>query len=329
MMMEDDYAWDLVRETQLPDLDFEVWDDCLSWSEAELTERLRGMDAVVTGRQSPHLPGALIQDPGRLRAVFHSHGGIRGLASKEHLLAGITVTNWGKEGGGNVAEGALALMLGCVKQLRNAQAWVESGKQVDPRIDMAYFHSLFGQKIGLYGFGPIGSKMAELLEPFSPDLAIYDPYAENVPSWIRQCDTLEELFDHSNVVSIHCGLNKYTENSVTADLLDRLPQGGVLVNTARGKIVDEAALAERVHAGRLLAGLDVVRDEGAGWATGPMIGTTNAILTGHRISGGKRPPPSKARPKRLSGHVVKNIQNLLAGEPLINVVSADEYDLKT
>jgi phosphoglycerate dehydrogenase-like enzyme len=329
--MEDEYPWDRVKAEQLPDVDFEVWGDCLSWTEEELCHRLRGVTAVVTGRKSPLLPQGLIEDAGKLKAVFHCHGGIRGIAGKEHLLAGITVTNWGKDSGGSLAEAALALMLGCLKQLRSLHAWVETGKQVDGRIYQNFPCTLYGANIGLYGFGPIGSKMWPLLEPFSPKLAIYDPYAESIPPGAKRCATLEELFDHSDIVSIHCGLNDVTRDSVTADLLDRLPQGGILVNTARGKIVDEDALAERVHAGRLLAGLDVVREEGAAWGSGPMTGTPHAILGGHQTGKGKGPEPDTAeqRSKRLAGHVVKNIRALMNAEPLINEVTADEYDLKT
>jgi phosphoglycerate dehydrogenase-like enzyme len=172
--------------------------------------------------------------------------------------------------------------------------------------------------------------MWPLLEPFSPKLAIYDPFAENLPPGAIRCDSLVALFDHSDIVSIHCGLNDATRNSVTADLLDRLPRGGVLVNTARGAIVDEDALAERVHAGRLLAGVDVVREEGTAWGSGPLTGTPHALLGGHQTAKGKGPVPTGKTPgKRLPDHVVENLHALKTGDAFINAVTAEEYDLKT
>jgi len=326
--MADDYPWDLIRERQLPDVDFEVWPDWQTWDEGELLRRLRGVAAIVTGRKSPRLPDGLIDDPGLLRAVIHCHGGIRQLASEEHLRAGITVTNWGKNSGGSLALGALALLLGCLRQLPSLHARAMADKKTDGRVYQNYPGTLSGAKIGLYGFGPVGRSMEALLRPFSPDLAIYDPYAEDVPDGITVCGTLEELFDHSDMVSIHCGLNDWTRDSVTGDLLDRLPQGGILVNTARGGIVDEDALGERVHAGRLLAGIDVIRDE-KHWSASPLAGTPHAILTGHKVSGGMGCEPHLRGPRMLPGFVVNNIRAVLNGSPLENVVAADEYALKT
>ena len=130
--MADDYPWDLIRERQLPDVEFEVWPECLDWDEGELLRRLRGVAAIVTGRKSPHLPDGLIDDRGLLRAVIHCHGGIRQLAREEHLRAGITVTNWGKGGGGGF--GAFALMLNCLLQLPSLHAYAMTDKQIDGRI---------------------------------------------------------------------------------------------------------------------------------------------------------------------------------------------------
>jgi len=321
--MADDYPWDLIRQRQLPDIDFEVWQDCLDWDEQELLRRVRRVTAVVTGRKSPPLPDRLIDDPGAFRVLIHCHGGVRHRISEAHLRAGMTVTNWGDNVGG-VAEAAVALMLACLKQLPGLHAFALSDKTVDGRIYQNYSGSLGGAKIGLYGFGPIGRHMERMLRGFEPDLAIHDPYAKDVPDHITACDTLEDLFDRSDIVSIHRGLN----DSVTADLLDRLPQGGILVNTARGAIVDEAALASRVHAGRLLAGVDVIRDE-KNWSKSPLVGTPNAILGAHRSSSGKGYEPALRGPRLLPDFVVANIHAVVNNTPLVNVVSPEQYALKT
>ena len=325
--MADEYAWDHIRQHQLPGIEFEVWDDCLDWDESKLLERLRGVTAVVTGRRSPMLPDGLIDDPGDFRVLIHCHGGVRNRISEALIRSGITVTNWGRSQAG-VAEGALALLMACVRQLPSLHAFAMSDKQVDGRMHQNFPCTLRGAKIGLYGFGPIGHDMAMMLRGFEPDLAIYDPYAKDIPEGVTVCDTLEALFDRSDMVSIHCGLNDHTRDSVTADLLDRLPQGGVLVNTARGAIVDEAALAERVNAGRLLAGLDVIRDE-QHWSQSQLAGSPHAILTAHRVSGGKGMEPSLQGPKVLADFVVANIHAVVNNTPLINVVTAEEYALKT
>lgn len=325
--MADDYAWDVIRQQQLPGIEFEVWSDCLNWDEAELLERLRGVTAVVTGRQSPQLPDGLIDDPGAFRTLIHCHGGVRHRISEAHIRAGMTVTNWGESIGG-VAEGAIALLFACLKQLPSLHAWAMTDKTDDGRIYQNYSGSIRGAKIGLYGFGPIGRHMERMLRGFEPDLAIYDPYAKQIPEGVTVCRTLEELFDRSDIVSIHCGLNDATRDSVTGDLLDRLPQGGILINTARGAIVDEQALASRLHAGRLLAGLDVIRDE-PHWSASPCAGSPHVIFGAHRSSGGKGPEPHLAGPRLLPDFVVANIHAVINHTPLVNVVTAEEYALKT
>jgi D-3-phosphoglycerate dehydrogenase len=273
------------------------------------------------------LPDGLTDDPGEFRTLIHCHGGVRGRISEAHIRAGMTVTNWGDCQGG-VAEGAIALLFGCLKQLRSLHAWAMTDKTEDGRIHQNYSGSIRGAKIGLYGFGPIGHHMGRMLQSFEPDLAIYDPYAQDIPEGVTVCETLEELFDRSDIISIHCGLNDVTRDSVTADLLDRLPQGGILVNTARGAIVDEEALAERVHAGRLLAGLDVIRDE-PHWSASPCAGSPHVIFGAHRSSSGKGPEPHLKGPRLLPDFVVENIYAVINNTPLVNIVSLEEYALKT
>ena len=145
--MADDYPWEVIHEQQLSDVEFEIWPDCLEWSEDELLERLRGVTAIVTGRKSPRMPDALIEDRGQLRAIFHCHGGVRQLVHEEHLRTGLIITNWGKNAGGSVAMGALVLMFNCLYQVRSLHEYAMSDKTVDGRIPQNYPCTLFGARI--------------------------------------------------------------------------------------------------------------------------------------------------------------------------------------
>ena len=329
LLMDDAYDLDLIR-ADLPGIDIER---IAGWREDpsdRLAERLRAYDALVTGRKSPRLPEELVADRGRLRLLAHCHGTIKHLASKAHLEAGLLVSNWGDQVAG-VAEGALALLLACLKQLRALDACVRSGWQQDARIHQDVPGSLIGARVGLYGFGPIGRHMGRMLLAIGARPAIYDPYATALPEGIGRCASLRELFATCPFVSIHCGLNAGTENSVDAALLALLPQGGILVNTARGGVVVEEDLAAALASGRILAGIDVIRDEKA-WTSGPLaaIGSDRLILSGHIIGRGKGPDPAKpAPPRSLPAFVCGNLRALVAGAPLRNLVTAAEYDLKT
>ena len=290
-----------------------------------LLARCRAVDVLLTGRQSFPIPLALAADPGRLRWVCHLYGSIRGLVDKRLLERGLLVTNWGDDTA-TVAESALALLLCQLKQLITFNAHVQGGP--DRRIFHRFPATLAGRDVGLYGFGPIGRHMGRMLEPFGARVAVYDPYATAVPAGVRRCASLRELFATCQVISIHCGLNDQTRDSVTRELLELLPQGGIVINTARGGIVDEQALADLVRDGRLLAGLDVIRDE-FNWPAAPVAGLPGAVLTGHSLGAGKGYPPGESPEPILPEFARRNLAAFAAGQPLINVITAAEYDRKT
>ncbi len=308
---------------------YEVIDysDFRAWPPELLVVRLREVDAVVTGRQSPRLPEALAEDFGRLRWLCHTRGTVRYLVSKRLIEAGLVVTNWG-DNVWHIAEGAMALLLALVKQLPALDACCR-GRDHEP-VYQDYRASLWGLDVGLYGFGPIGRHTAALLRPFRARVAAYDPHTADLPDWVRRCDSLEDLFATCQAVSLHCGLNDETRGSVTGALLDRLPRGGILVNTARGAVVDEAALAARVAAGRLLAGLDVIENE-SNWPGSPLAGLDGVILTHHKagLGANRAEGAHRVRIRTLPPFAAENLERFAAGEPLKHVITAEAYDLKT
>lgn len=301
--------------------DFADWERC---DPATLAARCRSVEIVLTGRRSPRLPDELVADRGRLRWLCHLHGTVKHLVSKRHIEAGLLVTNWG-DSVGRVAEGAVAILFACLKQVVALDAFVKGG--ADRRVWQAYPCTLEGRDVGIYGIGPIGWHVARMLAPFGARIAAYDPYAADLPEGVRRCASLRELFASCQAVSVHCGLNDGTRLSVTRELLELLPQGGILVNTARGEIVDEDALAALVGAGRLIAGVDTVRGEHV--ALSPLKPFPNALLTGHVIGSGKGYEPGTEPPPKLPDFVRENLAAWRAGRPLRHVVGADEYDLKT
>lgn len=304
--------------------------DCREWDAQTLQDTLRTYDAVVTARQSPTVPDALIGNRGNLRLLAHCHGTIKHLVSRQLIEDGLTVTNWGDQVSG-VAESALCLLLSCLKQLSALNTFIRNDWQDDPRIPMAFAPTLHKRDVGLYGFGPIGRHMARMLTPLGPHIAIYDPYATDVPDNIVVCDSLRDLFSRCQCISIHCGLNDATRGSVNQELLELLPQGGIVINTARGPIVVEEDLAQMVQSGRLIAGVDVINDE-RNWATSALAAASphSALLTGHTLSGGgKRVPDTEAQPQGLPDHVISNIHALGNQQECINTINAQIYDLKT
>lgn len=302
--------------------DFRDWP---SYDPQTLLEKCRSVEVLITGWQSPNLPVELADDKGRLRYVLHLRGSVRRVP-KALMEKGVAVTNWGNEVAGWMAEGAMTLLLCMLKQLPALDAWTRGGP--DERIWQMFEPRLSSMIVGLYGFGPIGRRMAQLLEPFGASIAVYDPYAKDVPEHYRRCQTLRELFSTCHAVSIHCGLNDTTRLSVTRELLELLPQGGIIINTARGWIVDEAALAELVEQGRLVAGIDVIHDE-TDWTRSPLAKCRGVVLTRHSIGLGKGFPPDKRPKEKLPDYAMHNLLSYAQGQPLMYEVPLEEYDLKT
>lgn len=298
-----------------------------SLSEDERAARVRNCDILITSWGSARTPPAVAESPGRLRYICHVTGEMRYAVPPEVIDAGIPVTNWGDAPANSVAEGAMALLLATLKDVHAQAMRVRAGGWQQ---DTAYFGgSLMGLNVGVYGCGVIGRRFVELLRPFGAHIRIFDPFMAHVPEGCERVDSLEALFDASEAVAIHAGLTDETRHSVNADLLARLPRGGVIINTARGGIVDHDALFRELESGRLRAGLDVTEPEPLPEGH-PARGWENLILSGHRIESGW---PSYGEPARrltaIQEIALDNIRRFLSGQQPRFLMTRHRYDLST
>jgi len=187
---------------------------------------------------------------------------------------------------------------------------------------------LDGTAVGIYGLGVIGRRFVEMLRPFRPVIRVYDPFVTEAPPDCLRVETLEALFSSSRVAVIHAGLTDATRGSVTAGLLARLPDHGVLINTARGAIVDHEALRKEVCSGRLRAGLDVTEPEPLP-NDHPLRQCPGCILTPHCI--GTSWPDDPAHPRLTAKHHIclENLRRFLQGEPVSFRMDRQRYLLST
>lgn len=290
-------------------------------SPCEVAAHARAHDVFLTGWGAVPLPSSLAVDPGLLRYICGITGSMKEYVPIDLLRAGIPLTNWGDFPANSIAEGALALLLACLKDLRLQQRTIEEGGW-HLSADIAG-GSLFGLNVGIYGCGVIGRKFVELLRPFDCSIHVYDRYAAELPAGTFRVDSLAELFELSQAVVIHASLTPETEKSVNADMLRRLPDHGVLVNTARGGIVDQPALFAEVKSGRLRAGLDVLA--GSDWLEpgDPARNYPNLILTAHDI--GRSWPGQQRRMNRMHRYALDNLRRFASGESLRWVMDESRY----
>lgn len=174
-----------------------------------------------------------------------------------------TEANWG-----GVAEGALAFMLALLKKVRERDRHVKAGGWRDPGLRGVYLGAredgYAGITVGIVGLGRIGSRVADLLAPWRVRVLACDPYVD--AARFRRCRAapvdLDTLLAESDVVTLHCSLTAETRLLIAARELARMKPSAVLINTARGPLIDVDALCDALAADRLAAAaLDVLPEE--------------------------------------------------------------------
>ncbi len=176
-----------------------------------------------------------------------------------------------------VAEQALALLLACAKSIPRLNARMHAGHW-----DKATHKSLelHGRTIGLVGLGAIGQRFARMCDAMGMKVIGHDPFAQRLPEYIRPVD-LATVWRESDAISLHCPLTAENRGMMDARTLAACKPGVLLVNTARGRLVDEAALLAAVRSGHVAAaGLDSFAVEPM-TAPHPFHGEANIILSPH------------------------------------------------
>jgi glycerate dehydrogenase len=163
--------------------------------------------------------------------------------------------------------------------------------------------------MGIVGFGRIGRETAQLARVFGMRVIYHDVSPVSAPSSGARPVDLDTLFRDSDVVSLHCPLTQANRGFVNQQRLEMMKPGAFLINTSRGPLVDEPALAEALNAGRIAgAGLDVLCEEPPR-ADNPLLRARNCYITPH-IAWATR----SAR-QRLMEIAISNVQAFLEGNP--------------
>lgn len=294
-------------------------------SEEDLTSMIRQADVLLTSWGSAAVPEAIAEDSGKLRYICHVNGGVRHVP-RSVVAAGIPVTNWGDAPAQRLAEAAFTLLLSVLKDIPGRVDTVREGGWKPP--SDVYGGTLEGLDIGIYGLGVIGRAFEKMLWPFGATVRVYDPYQKELPESCERVESLRELFARSRAIIIHAGLSEETAGSVTAELLSLLPDHSVIINTARGRIVDQEALFAEIGNGRLRAGLDVLDPEALP-VDHPARRWKNLILTAHDL-GKIRPLPGQPPGLWKFHHVCcANLKRFVEGLPLEHLVDLKRYDIST
>ncbi|MBE8475439.1 phosphoglycerate dehydrogenase [Streptomyces justiciae] len=222
----------------------------------QLVAALDGIDAALVGHDP--LTAAVLSEAPRLRAVVRTGVGYDSIDVVAAGRLGITVSNLPGINANAVAEYTLGLLLAAARRLVQSAAGVAAGRW--PRADG---HELRGSTLGLIGYGAAARAVVPLARAFGMDVLCTTAVPENQrPDQAVRFVALPELLAASDYVSVHTALTDRTRGLLDAAAFRRMKPTAVLVNTARGAVVDEQALADAVRTGEIAAAaLDVVSEE--------------------------------------------------------------------
>ena len=279
------------------------------FSDPAAAEALGRAEVLVHGRGCPHLGAEGLAAAPRLHAVLHAGGSVRHLVGEPFWDRGLALSSAVQANALPVAEYTLAMILLAGKDAFALRERFRAEPVYPAPTQYAGVGNL-GRRVGLIGASRVGRRVLELLRPFDLSARLYDPYvdaAEATELGAVPLD-LDELLRTSDIVSVHAPDIPQTHRMLNRERLALIPDGGVLINTSRGALIDHTALTEELVSGRLSAILDVTDPEPLP-ADSPLYRLPNVFLTPH-IAGSLGNELA-----RLGGTVVTELERLTSGLP--------------
>lgn len=276
--------------------------------EEQIISRIGNAEIVITNK-TPISAQTLAACP-RVRYVgvlATGYNVVDTAAAREH---GIVVTNVPTYGTAAVAQHTFALMLELCHHVGAHNAAVQQGRWTNGR-DFCFWDypltELGGKTMGIIGYGRIGRAVADIARAFGMHVLACSAHSS------EETVSLQEVLAQSDVISLHCPLTTENEKLINHQTIARMKDGVMIINTARGQLIDEQALRDALMSGKVSgAAADVVSAEPIR-ADNPLLGLDNCIITPHIAWA-----PKESR-QRLMDVAVSNLDAFLKGEPVNNV----------
>lgn len=284
-------------------------------TEAETVARICDADIILLNKVP--ITAAVIEACPNLKLICVLATGYNVVDCEAAAGRHIPVCNVPGYGTAAVAQFTFALLLELCHRVGLHSESVHSGEWSSCP-DFCYWKTpqmeLAGKTLGIIGFGSIGQAVAKIAKAFGMDVITYSRTHYSGLEYLARYVELDELLASSDVVSLHCPLFPETRGIIDKDALSRMKAGAFLLNTARGALIDESAVSEALHSGKLRGtAMDVAAQEPIP-SDSPLLNAPNCILTPHMAWA-----PIESR-QRILDATVKSIQAFLAGKP-VNVVN--------
>lgn len=230
------------------------------YSYLNLMEDIKDYDAVISSWGSPKITKEVLENAPKLKFVGHVAGSVVAFVDPVIFEKDITVVNANRIMAYSTAELAVALMMAGTWDLHGYYTRILEGKWASGKSSVP---GLSGQIIGIIGYGEISKEVIRLIRPFNTKFLVYSSYCpqEEADKMGFELCNLDDLLKRSDIISLHNTLTSRTRGMIGKEQLDLIRDGALLVNTARGPIIDETALVETLKTGRIYAALDVYDHE--------------------------------------------------------------------
>jgi phosphoglycerate dehydrogenase-like enzyme len=283
------------------------------FADPRTAEALAKAEVIVTCWGAPPIDASVLAEAGKLRAVLHAAGSVQWV-DRAVYERGIAVSSAATANAMPVAEYTLGSILLAGKNIFGLRERFRSERGFVIGEDHANTGN-FGRTVGLIGASRIGRRVIELLRPFDFAVLLCDPYVdaeEAARLGVRLVD-VDALMAEADIVSIHAPDLPDTRHLVNAARLAAMKDGAVLINTARGSLVDTDALVAELATGRISAVIDVTVPEPLP-ADSPLFDLPNLFLTPH-VAGSQGNELA-----RMGLFMVEEAERLAAGAPLVHAI---------
>lgn len=287
---------------------------CVEWNanteqygEEELAEKLRGVDICISGWGNTPFHEKTLKYADKLKLIAHIGGSVRPMVGDVAFERGIRVCSGNRVFAESVAEGVLTYMLCSLRKIGEYEARMAAGEWPS----LIGTRGLLGRSVGLVGYGMIAEYLVKFLKPFGCRIMVSSRHisAEELAEAGIEAAAAEEIFRTCDIVSLHSSLTARTKHSIGADLLNSMKDGALLVNTARGALIDEEALVSVLQERPVWAALDVFETEPLPMDS-PLRECERVLLMPHAAG------PTADRRYVVTSHVLDDIGRFLNGDPL-------------
>lgn len=287
---------------------------------AELQELIGEYEAIIT-RSMTQVDQALLDRAENLKVIARAGVGIDNVDVDAASSKGIIVVNAPFGNVNSAAEHTMALLLGLCRNLPQSNASLKSGEW-----KRAPFtgREIKGKTVGVIGLGKVGGRVALRCRAFEANVITCDPYIseKRAEDFGVKLVSLEEVIRFSDIITVHTPLNEETHNMISAEHFNGMKEGVLIINCARGGIINEEAMLEAIESGKCAgAGFDV-------WSEEPprseilkkLIGHPHMLVTPHLGAN------TFEAQKNVAVDVSKEIVNYIDGRPLTNAVNIPRFD---